>query len=422
MINCLPLFIGLRYIRSRERSGYLSFISLLSFLAMALGVAALILVLSVMNGFDGQIRHRILNVVPHITVLPRDGQVFNTSNQELAIQSLINQLTNSPGIAAGAPYVSSYGLLSSDNAHQGVLIQGIDPTQEASISQVHQFVRQGSMDSLNSGGFGIVIGGLLAQTLGVGVGDTVVLSLPELMTSPAGVFPRYKRFTVKGIFQVGAQVDNGLVFIHVRDGQKLLRLGKQYSGIRLRSEDPFQVNEWVKHLTPLIPSTLKLTTWTQDMRQLFQAIEMEKKVVGILLSAIIAVAAFNIVASLVLMVSEKRQDIAVMRTQGMLSRTVFQIFLFQGAIIGFFGVLCGVCLGCLLSLTISDILRACESLFGFQLFDPTVYFIRELPSELRWQDVLTVSILAMTLSVLATLYPAHRSRKILPAEALRYEH
>ena len=410
----LPLFIGLRYIRSKRRNGFVSFISVLSFIAMALGVMALILVMSVMNGFDREIRERILSVVPHATLVNERG-VENW-------QALGEWASKDPSVTAYAPFVEGYGLLSSDAASQGVRVQGIDPALEGAVSPIAEHMLVGELALLHPGEYGIVLGHLLARTLGVIPGDRVVLSLPELNVTPAGIFPRFRRFIVLGVFQVGAQVDNGIAFVHYRDAQRLYRLPKAVSGVQLRVVDPYRVDRVVERLRRSASEELKLKTWTGEMGSLFQAIETEKKVVGLLLAAIVAVAAFNIIASLTLMVADKRRDIAVLRTLGAEAGIVSRIFRVQGSAIGFLGVVTGALLGCLLSLVIGDLVFWLERNLGFQVFDPDVYFISELPSRLMWQDGALVCALGMVLSVLATLYPAYRAGRVLPAEALRYDH
>ncbi|MDX2464962.1 MAG: lipoprotein-releasing ABC transporter permease subunit [Porticoccus sp.] len=410
----LPLFIGLRYIRSKRSNGFVSFVSVLSFIAMALGVMALIVVLSVMNGFDHELKKRILNVVPHATV-----------SNEMGLQdwqALGNTLSGIEGVEGFAPFIEGYGLLSSSVLSQGVLVQGIDPIEEAKVSPISQQMVVGKVEHLEPGSYGILLGNLLARSLGVMVGDSVILSLPELNVTPAGIFPRYKRFIVRGVFQVGAQVDNGLAFIHYRDAQKLYRLGNKVDGVKLRVADPFDVDAMVPFIEEKIDESLYVKTWTGEMNSLFQAIKMEKKVVGVLLTAIVAVAAFNIIASLVLMVGDKRRDIAVLRTLGAKANTISAIFMVQGSAIGILGVMTGVASGCLLAVYVGDIVSWLEKLAGFQIFDPNIYFISQLPSKLLWQDVLLVSCLGILLSVLATIYPAKRAGQVLPAEALRYDH
>lgn len=410
----LPLFIGLRYIRSKRRNGFVSFVSLLSFIAMALGIMALIVVLSVMNGFDHEIKKRILNVVPHASVMSDEGVL---DWPKLGLQTLDVEY-----VEAYAPFVEGYGLLSSSGLSQGALIQGIDPALDGDVSPISQYMLVGQLAYLQPGEYGIVLGNLLARSLGVINGDSVILSTPELNVTPAGIFPRYKRFRVMGVFQVGAQVDTGLAFIHYQDAQKLFRLSNKVTGVKLRVADPFSVDIVAEILEQKVGEGYVVKTWTSEMSNLFQAIKMEKKVVGVLLAAIIAVAAFNIIASLVLMVADKRRDIAVLRTLGAGANTVSGIFIVQGSVIGFLGVIVGAVLGCLLAFFMGDIVSWLEQLMGFQVFDPNIYFISQLPSKLLWQDVIIICCLGLVLSVLATLYPARRAGQVLPAEALRYDH
>jgi lipoprotein-releasing system permease protein len=411
MNSSVPLYIGLRYIRGKHQNGFLSFVSLLSFLAMSMGVAALIVVLSVMNGFDREIKQRLLNVVPHVSVTASGG-IDDW-------QSYVRTLEQQPSIVKAAPFVAGYGMLSANNRNSGVAIQGVSPELEQQVTRVNDFMLAGSLQGLDSTRFGIVIGALLARNLDVFVGDTVTLAVPSLVATPAGVFPRHKRFQVVGIYRVDAQLDNGLAFIHYRDAQKLLRLGDKVHGVRAATHEPFQID--AEQLAKAFDGNVEVTRWFDTMRELFQAIKMEKAVVGTLLAAIIAVAAFNIIASLVLLVGEKRSDIAVLRSMGASSGAVAKIFMVQGAAIGLAGVFVGLAAGCLLALSIGDLLSWLEQQFGFQVFDPSVYFIHQLPSQLIWQDVAAVGLLAAVLSVLATLYPSFRAGKISPAEALRYD-
>ncbi len=412
MTTNLPLFIGLRYTRGRQRSGFISFVSLLSFIAMALGIMALIVVLSVMNGFDREIKTRILNVVPHISV-SRPGGMENWQQVAAAI-------TSGEEVLAASPYIEGAGMLSTPRANQGVLVKGIDPDREGLVTSIDAAIVEGQMASLQPGEFGIIIGAILARSLNVMVGDAVVLSLPQLNLTPAGAFPRYKRMRVVGIFQVGAQIDNGLALVHLEDAKKLYRTGGRVDGIHARTSYPFALDSDV--LAQNLATDLRLKPWSETMGTLFEAIKMEKTVVGTLLTVIVVVAAFNIIASLVLMVAEKRKDMAVLRTLGATPATVSRIFVVQGCAIGMAGVLLGAVAGCVLSVFIGDIFQWLERLLSFRVFDPGVYFIHQLPSLLKPMDVLVVCSVGLALSFVATLYPAHRAGKILPAEALRYDH
>ncbi|MEZ0152517.1 MAG: lipoprotein-releasing ABC transporter permease subunit [Candidatus Reddybacter sp.] len=412
MISRLPVFIGLRYITSGRADGFGSFVSLFSFLAMSLGVMVLILVLSVMNGFDREIKTRLLEVIPHATINVPEGL-----EDWQALASSLDQ----PGLAASIPYIEGQAMLTSASHFQGVSVQGVLPraSDPPAVSGPNALTSQ--VEKLQAGGYGVVLGSLLARSLGVRVGDRLLLTLPELSVTPLGVFPRVKQVTVLGVFQVGAQIDSGVAFMHIKDLGRLLRMGNKVSGLRLFFTDPFTMSGLPSLRDKVNAKGYQLETWQQSMAQLFQAIRTEKTVVGLLLSVIIGVAAFNIVASLVLMVNEKRKDIAVLRSLGMMPASIAAIFRTQGGVTGVLGVACGVIAGCLLAPNIGSIVAFLESLSGAQVFDPELYFITALPSHLQWLDVIVVGSLGVILSVLATLYPAWRAGKVPPAEALRYE-
>jgi lipoprotein-releasing system permease protein len=414
MFKNLPLFIGLRYTRSRRREGFVSFISGFSLFAMALGVMALIVVLSVMNGFDREIKSRLLQVVPHITGTSVQG--VSTADIDDLRQRLNNR--QSP-VTSVTPLVESFAMLSYQSQQLGLMVQGLDPDwPSAKLLQAQML--SGHVQQLRPGEFGIILGSQVARRLGVFVGDRLQLTLPQVTVTPAGIFPRIKSFVVSGIFQVGAQVDASVSFIHQRDARKLLRLGERYQGVQLTLNDAYQADNWLA-ANPQPMAGQNWRTWTQSMGTLFQAMRMEKLVVSLLLSVIIAVAAFNIIASLVLMVADKRSDIAVVRTLGASSGLVVRVFMVQGLAVGFLGILVGTVLGCLLAIFIGDIVSLMETLFGVYLFDPSVYLISALPSRLLLSDVVLVVFSAGIISFLATLYPAWRAGQVLPAEALRYD-
>ena len=424
MLSNLPLFIGLRYTRSKRSEGFVSFISGFSLCAMALGVTALIVVLSVMNGFDREIKSRLLKVVPHITLTSPQG--FNPT-QIADLQESLKSTAADQQVLSVVPILQSFVMISHGDQQTGVVLQGIDP-QLSVAEKLADNMLSGHVEQLSDGQFGIILGSQLARKLDVFVGDKLQLTLPKVTVTPAGVFPRIKRVRVVGIFQVGAQVDASVAFIHHRDGQKLLQMGDRYQGVQIELADAFAADSWLlqqqgKLQTKTLPAdSLQWRTWMDDMGSLFQAMRMEKVIVSLLLSVIIAVAAFNIVASLVLMVSDKRKDIAVVRTLGASSSTVIKIFIIQGLAVGALGIISGTLLGCLLAYFIGDIVAAIESLSGFYMFDPSVYLISALPSRILVGDVLTVVGGAFIISFLATLYPAWRAGKVLPAEALRYDH
>lgn len=426
MLTNLPLFIGLRYMRSKRRDSFVSFISLFSLAAMALGVTALIVVLSVMNGFDREIKMRLLRVVPHVTVTTPQGLDIAQINQlETELKAGAD---NAPvQVLSVVPMLQSFVMGSSRGNQAGLVLQGIDPESPVGEKLAENMI-SGYVGQLQAGEFGVVVGSQVARKLDLFVGDRLQLTLPSVTVTPAGVFPRIKRVTVNGIFQVGAQVDASVVFIHYRDGQKLLRLGDRFQGVQLELSDAFVADNWLagqtnkNFLDGTLKDDIKWRTWSDNMGTLFQAMRMEKVIVSLLLSVIIAVAAFNIVASLVLMVSDKRKDIAVIRTLGATSGTVMKIFVIQGLAVGSLGILAGTLLGCLLAYFVGDIVAGLEALSGSYIFDPSIYLISALPSEIIFSDVATVVGGALVISFLATLYPAWRAGKVLPAEALRYDH
>ena len=426
MLTNLPLFIGLRYMRSKRRDGFVSFISLFSLAAMALGVMALIVVLSVMNGFDREIKMRLLRVVPHISVTSPEGLNIAQINQ-LETELKTDSEDAPVRVLSVVPMLQSFVMASRDEHQTGLVLQGIDP-QSRTADKLAENMISGYVGQLQEGQFGVVIGSQIARKLDLFVGDTLQLTLPSVTVTPAGVFPRIKRVIVTGIFQVGAQVDASVAFIHFRDGQKLLRLWDRFQGVQLELSDAFLADNWLsaqtgkRFLKGNLNDDLQWRTWSDNMGTLFQAMRMEKVIVSLLLSVIIAVAAFNIVASLVLMVSDKRKDIAVIRTLGATSGTVMKIFVIQGLAVGSLGILAGTLLGCLLAYFVGDIVAGLEQLSGSYIFDPSIYLISALPSKILLSDVLMVVGSALIVSFVATLYPAWRAGKVLPAEALRYDH
>lgn len=412
MFKNLPLSIGLRYTRSKRREGFVSFISGFSLFAMALGVMALIVVLSVMNGFDREIKQRLLQVVPHITGRLADG-ITGPQIQQLE-QFLV---ADGASVSAVVPMVQSFALLSRADEQTGVMVQGFDRDWPRS-ELLAEGMLSGHMEQLQAGEFGIVLGAQVARKLGLFVGDKLQLSLPAVTVTPAGVFPRIKSVQVTGIFQVGAQVDASLGFMHQQDMRRLLQLGDRYQGVQVQMHNAYLADQW---LAKTSNPEIQWRSWTQEMGTLFQAMRMEKLVVSLLLSVIVAVAAFNIVASLVLMVADKRRDIAVVRTLGATSELVMKIFVVQGMAVGLMGILVGTVAGCLLAYFIGDIVSLFEAVTGVYLFDPSVYLISALPSKIVFGDVVMVVGSAMLISFIATIYPAWRAGQVLPAEALRYE-
>ena len=413
MKKSLPLFIGFRYLAAKRRNHFISFISASSMVGMTLGVAVLILVLSVMNGFDRELRERILGMVPHGVIYERGGVED--------WQALAKKVETFPGVIAAAPLTRLQGMFAYQGRVQGAMVTGIEPSAEARVSILPNHLVEGELSSLQDGSFHVVLGEILARRLNLTMGDKVTLMLPEATLSPAGILPRIKRLTVTGIFSVGAELDANLAVIHLQDARKLARLAGQAQALRVKTEDLFQAPRIVWELVSKLEGIYSGSDWTRTHGNLFQAIKMEKTMIGLLLLIIVAVAAFNIISTLVMVVTDKQADIAILRTMGASPRTILQIFMVQGLAIGFVGVAIGTVLGILAALSISDIIAWIERISGVQFLNGDVYFISYLPSQLLWTDVAMITSSALVLSFLATIYPAVRASKIQPAEALRYE-
>lgn len=412
MFNSLPLYIGLRYLRAKRRNQFISFVSSFSLLGMAFGVMALVAVLAVMNGFDRELKQRILSVTPHILL---------QSKSDAHWRELIEQAQSVDGVVSAAPYIHSSALINYHRGMQGVEVQGIQPDLERHVSVVDKHMQMGELSSLQPGEYNVVIGRLLARNLGVMPGDKLLLTMPQVQVTPAGLFPRVKRFTVSGVFEVGAQMDQNLVLVHMRDAQKLLRLKDEAQGLRIKTNDIYSAGGIAQNLKAVLGKGVTASDWSETQGSLFQAVKMEKIVIGVLLMIVVFVAAFNIISSLVLMVADKRSDIAVLRTMGMSAAQVMAVFMVQGLSVGLLGIAIGALLGCILAVNIGDIVAWFEALTGSYIFDPSIYFISQLPSDLQWGDVVVICTTAIALSFLATLYPAWRATQIEPAEALRYE-
>ncbi len=412
MLKNIPFYIGLRYTRAKRRNQFISFVSAFSLLGMALGVMALIIVLSVMNGFDREMKQRILSVIPH--------GFIDQQPQMQDWQAVARRVEQHPEVVATAPYIGGFALISYDRGVESIQLQGILPEAENRVSVLEQHMIVGSSTDLRPGEFGIVMGRLLARSLGIAPGDKVNLTLSDINITPAGVFPRTRPFTLVGVFEVGAQVDQTLAMIHIDDAKRLFRY-QGVQGLHVKVTDIYRAGPVMGELAGDFGDSYTVKDWSQTQGSLFQAVKMEKIVIAALLCIIIAVAAFNIVSSLVLMVADKRSDIAVLRTLGLNARQVMAIFVVQGSAVGVAGTLIGALVGCVVAQTLNRIMNFFEALFGWQIFNPDVFFITQLPSVLMWQDVAFICGLALTLSVVATLYPAYRAAKIEPAEALRYE-
>ena len=416
ILSPYELFIGLRYTRAKKRNHFISFISMISMLGIALGVAALIIVLSVMNGFQKEIRARILGVTPHLEVASASGGIIEWQ----AIQQIV---ATHPEVQAAAPYITGQGMLSQNENVQGVMVRGILPEQENRLTQLSDKMKTGKLENLRAGEFGIVLGVDLARSLGARVGESILLITPQGQITPAGMVPRLKQFHVAGIFEIGmSPYDNALALIHMNDAQKLYRMGGSVSGISARLNDLDQARKVADQLEQNMPNDLYTSDWTRQHANYFSAVKMEKKMMFIILSLIVAVAAFNIVSTLVMAVTDKQADIAILRTLGAPPVSIMKIFMVQGIILGLIGMLLGVIFGTLIAVNVGAIVSFIEYLFGVQFLDKDVYFISGgLPSDLQRSDVLVVSILSFVISILATIYPSWRAAQIQPAEALRYE-
>jgi lipoprotein-releasing system permease protein len=408
--------VGLRYTRARKGSGrnsFISFISLISMAGIALGVAALIVVLSVMNGFQQELRTRILSVASHIEVrgLP---QLYDWP--KIAATARLN-----PRVVATAPYVTGQAMLASGDVNRGTLLRGIDPAQEAKVADIGLHMRAGALESLTPGSFNIVLGTELARALGVRLGDSVVAITPQGNITPAGALPRLKSFHVSGVFEVGMfEFDSGLALINIDDAQKLYRLDNA-SGVRLKLDDMFAAPGVAAELSGTLPPDAEVRDWTRNHANFFRAVAIEKRVMFIILTLIVAVAAFNIVSAQVMVVTDKQADIAILRTLGAAPSSVMAIFMIQGALIGIIGTLIGVVGGVLLALNVETVVPAIERTLHIQFLDKSVYYSSDLPSDLQSADVITIATIALVLALVATLYPSFRASRVNPAEALRYE-
>lgn len=414
MYRPVSVYVGLRYLRANRKNHFISFISLTSIAGLTLGVMVMILVLSVLNGFHKELRERILGMVPHAIIHSYEGPIEDW-------QPLAAQLEQSPDVMAAAPYTSGQGMLSFQGAVRGVMVNGILPAAEARVSIVDQHMKIGSIEELKPGDFGIMLGDLVARSLGAQVGDRVTLLLPEASVSLGGVLPRMKRFTVVGIFSVGAELDATMTAIHIEDAGKVFGLKGKVEGIRLKFEDLFEAPKASRDLAATLPGQYYSVDWTRTQGNLFQAIQLEKRMLGLLMLIIVAVAVFNIVSSLVMLVVDKQSDIAVLKTLGADRSTILKIFIVLGSTIGFLGCSIGALLGIGASLVISDFVEKVEEIFGIEFLSSDVYFISYFPSDLHTSDVLLVTCSAFAMSFIATLYPAYSASKTEPAEVLRYE-
>ncbi len=414
MFRPVFLFIGARYTNFKRRDHFITFISVVSMLGIALGVMVLITVLSVMNGFTKEIRGRILSITPHVMV---SGWGDNLQDW----QGMADKLAKHKDVEAAGPYVDGQGMLTRGREVRGIAVKGVDPSAIDAVFPLRSTLKSGSVDDLKEGSFNVIIGSYLAKLLGVNVGDTVTLVIPEVTVSMAGVAPRLKRLNIVGIFEVGYIYDSGFVFMNIQDAAKIFKTQGGVSGIQLRLNDPFAAPRISREIYDELHGLYNVVDWTLLNSAYFSAVKMEKTMMFFTLIMILAIAVFNLISTLVMVVTDKRADIGVLRALGASARKIMAIFICQGAIIGFIGTIIGVIAGVALALNVSDLVDMVERAFRVKFLSSDVYFISYLPSSLQMNDVVLIAISAMILSLLATIHPAWRAANVQPAEALRHE-
>ncbi len=415
MLRPYELAIALRYVRSRNKNRFISFISVISMAGIALAVAVLIMVLSVMNGFESEVRNRILQIVAHASITGLDGRISDW-------QSLANLAGKDSEVNAVARFVDGQAMLLGPAEIRGVQLRGVDPATELKTSALGSLMVAGTLESLKPGAFGIVIGRTLAEQLGVKVGDSLIMLVSQGITTPAGVVPRMRRFRVTGVFYAGMyEFDRGLVFINIGDAQRLLRFGEDVSGVRLAIRDPLRATTVVRAVANAWGGGVYVTDWTREHGNFFRSIQLTRSIVFVILLLVVGVAAFNIVSTLVMVVRDKRGEIAILRTLGATPAAILTVFVLQGALVGVAGTVVGVVAGVAGAWNVSAIAALIERVSGFQFLAPDVYFISELPSLLLWTDVWQVAGIALVLGLVSTIYPAWRGAVTAPAEVLRYE-
>ena len=409
------LMVGLRYTRARRRNRFIGINSAVSMIGIAVGVWALIVVLSVMNGFQKEVRTRILGVVSHLQILAGDNRLEDWRGVAKAV-------AQHPRVVGTAPFVQAQAMLSNGQAVRGAVVRGILPAEEEKVADLARHMRTGSLDTLRPGEYGVVLGADLARSLGVLRGDKIALIAPQGVVTPAGVIPRLKQFTVAGVFEAGiVDADSGLALVHLRDAQTLYQMGEAVSGVRLKLDDLFAAREVAHELLARLPRDLYASDWTRSHANFFRAVEIEKRMMFLILGLIVLVAAINIISTLVMAVTDKQADIAILRTLGAAPGSVLQIFMVQGMVLGVVGTLVGVLTGIVTALNIDVIVPAIERAFNIKFLSKDVYLIPDLPSDLQSADVIAVALLGLGLSLVATLFPSWTASRVNPAEALRYE-
>lgn len=416
MFRPAVLFIGLRYTRAKNRNHFISFISLMSMLGIALGIMVLITVLSVMNGFDKEIKKRVFSMVPAISIGSTQGSVANFREVQMLLQK-------NPAILASAPFINGQTMLTNEGFVQPAMLMGISPPEEKKVTKLSEKMIVGSLQALTPNSFGIVLGEDLANRLNVAVGDKITLITTQVSVSPAGLIPRHKRFTLVGLFRAGGGFgfDAGLAFINLEDAQKLFQMGSTVTGLHARIKNVYAAAALSHQLSRDFGESARVSNWTEQFGEYFHAIKLEKTMMFFILLLIIAVAAFNLICTLVMVVNEKKADIAILRTLGATPRMIMGVFIVQGAIIGIVGTFLGILSGTLLAYNVTEVVNLIEKLFHVQFLSSSVYFVNYLPSEIEWGDVWRIGAAALLLSLLATIYPAWRAAGTTPVEALRYE-
>jgi len=412
----LPVFVGLRYVRTRRQGFFVSFISWISMAGVCLGVAALITIISVMNGFEGELRNRLVSLTAHATVSGPPERMANW-------QAVTERIRTVPGVEGVAPFVDVQAMLGRSGTLEPVLLHGIDPVAEANVSSIERNLLQGKLSDLKPGSRGMVIGRVLAWQIGAELGDELTVMVPGRDMLAAGGRPMLQTFTVTGIFEVGLQDhDASLALVSIADAADLTGAANATpAGLRIRFDDVMNAPARTADLRRAVGAALQVKDWSEEHSAYFRAIRIEKTMMSLILLLVVAVAAFNIVAALVMVVNEKRSDIAILRTLGMTPRGIVGVFLTQGLVIGTVGTLFGLVLGVLLAANVGTIVPVLERVFRFHVMDPSVYYITQIPAELRIGQILTITLVAFTLTVVATIYPAIRGAATEPAEALRYE-
>lgn len=415
MFKPLELYIGLRYLRAKRHNHFISFISLTSVLGIALGIVVIITVLSVMNGFQTEVRDRMLRMTAHGNILELDGTLDDWQHAAQAIAHIEQ-------IAGVAPYIEAQSMVVKGSQVTGVQLSGVQPSIETEVSDIDEFMLDSDLDVLQAGQFKVLLGSELANYLAATVGDKVTIIAPETSVTPAGIIPKMRRFTVAGIYEIGMnQFDRNTAIIHIQDAQKLFRYQDKVTGLRLKLDDIFLVPGLTQVINDQLQDEYWMTDWTRRHQNFFRAVKMEKTMMFVIMTLIVAVAAFNVVSMLIMVVTDKQSDIAILRTYGISARSILWVFIIQGSLIGVLGTILGVLGGIGLSLNLEHIILFVEQLLGQKVLDPSVYYITDLPSELHLSDVSYVAFISFALTVLATLYPAFKAANTRPAHALRYE-